>query len=56
MADKEKKLLPGDAGYKGGIFHTTVVYNGQSKDVRTVKDANGNPVSVIITDKILGIF
>ena len=56
MAEKEKRLYPGDAGYQGGIFHTTVVINGQSKDVRTVKDSNGNPVSVIITDKILGIF
>ena len=42
--------------YQGGIFHTTVVINGRSKDVRTVKDPNGNPTSVIITDKILGIF
>ena len=56
MNDKEKRLWPGDPGYQGGITHTTVVINGRSKDVRTIKDSNGNPTSVIITDKILGIF
>lgn len=56
MADKEKRLYPGDVGYLGGIFHSTVTINGKTKDVRTVKDPNGNVVSVIVTDKIFGIF
>ena len=52
----DEKKKPGDEGYLGGIFHTTVAINGEVKDVRTEKDANGNPVSVIVSDKILGIF
>ena len=56
MAEKEKRLYPGDIGYKGGVTNATVVINGKSKNVRTVKDPNGNVVSVIVTDKILGIF
>ena len=53
---EEKRLYPGDVGYKGGVTHTTVYINGQAKDVRTVKDRNGNAKSVIITNKIFGIF
>lgn len=57
MFEKEKKLpLPGDKDYLGGIFNTTVVINGESKNVRTEKDMYGNIVSVIVTDKIFGIF
>lgn len=54
--NEKKKPLPGDKDYQGGIFHSTVRINGQTKDVRTVKDNNGNPVSVIISDKLWGIF
>ena len=51
MSEKEeKRLYPGDVGYKGGIFHTTVYIDG------TVKDPNGNVQAVFVTDKILGIF
>lgn len=53
---EEKRLWPGDVGYQGGVFHTTVTINGKTKDVRTVKDPNGNPVTVTVTDKIFGIF
>jgi len=56
MPDEKGRLWPGDIGYKGGVTHTTVVINGQTKDVRTERDRNGNPVSVIVTDKIFGIF
>lgn len=56
MSEEKKKLYPGDEGYLGGIFHSTVRINGQNKDVRVVKDANGNPVSVLESNKILGIF
>ena len=57
MSEKEeKRLYPGDVGYKGGIFHTTVCIDGQVKDVKTVKDPNGNVQAVFVTNKILGIF
>ena len=56
MTEKEKKLLPGDEGYLGGITHSTVRINGQNKDVRIEKDGNGNVVSMLVSDKILGIF
>ena len=56
MTEEKKRLYPGDVGYPGGIFNTTVYIDGKAKNVRTVKDPNGNVVSVFITDKILGIF
>lgn len=56
MEDKKKKLWPGDEGYKGGIFNSTVYIDGKAKNVRTEKDGDGNIVSVIVTDKICGIF
>lgn len=56
MAEEKKKLYPGDDGYPGGVFNTTVYIDGKAKNVRTVKDSDGNVVSVIVTDKILGIF
>ena len=48
----EKKSYPGDADYKGGVFHTIVYIDGKRKDVRTEKDGDGNVISVSITDKI----
>ena len=57
MSEKEeKRLYPGDVGYKGGIFNTTVYIDGKAKNVRTVKDPNGNVEAVFVTDKIFGIF
>lgn len=53
---KEKRLYPGDVGYKGGHFYTTVIIDGKAKNVHTIKDANGNTVYVGVTDKFLGIF
>lgn len=57
MTDKEKRIpSPGDLDYKGGIFHTTAYINGKAYDVRTVKDAQGNIVSVTESPKLWGIF
>ena len=56
MPDEKKRLYPGDVGYQGGVFNTTIYVDGKAKNVRTVKDPNGNVVSVFITDKIFGIF
>lgn len=56
LEKEEKRLYPGDIGYKGGIFHTTVCIDGKVKDVKTVKDPNGNVQAVFVTNKILGIF
>lgn len=56
MPEKEKKLYPGDEGYKGGISHGTVRINKKNNDVRIERDSNGNIVSTIVTPKILGIF
>ena len=52
----EKKLQPGDKDYPGGITNATVRINGKNYNVRTVKDENGNVISVIQTPKIFGIF
>ena len=54
--EEKKRLYPGDVGYPGGVTHTTVVIDGKTKDVRTERDAYGNVVSVIVTNKIFGIF
>ena len=51
-----KKLYPGDVGYPGGVTYSTIIVDGKVKEVRTEKDAYGNVVSVIIRDKIFGIF
>ena len=51
---EEKRLYPGDAGYKGGTFNTIVYVDGKAKNMKTVKDSNGNVVYVSITEKILG--
>lgn len=56
MSEEKKRLYPGDVGYQGGIFHSTVYIGGKAKDVKTVKDPNGNVVAVYVTDKIFGIF
>lgn len=56
MSDDKKKLYPGDAGYQGGVTHTTIYVDGKAKNVRTVKDAYGNVIYVGVTDKIFGIF
>ena len=56
MSEEKKRLYPGDVGYQGGVFHTTVYIDGKAKDVRTVKDPNGNVLCVTVTDKIFGIF
>ena len=53
---EEKRLYPGDVGYKGGTFSSTVYVDGKVKEVKTVKDANGNVVAVYVSNKILGIF
>ena len=54
--EKEKRLWPGDPGYKGGTFETTAVIDGKPKNVRTIKDANGNILFMSVTDSFLGIF
>lgn len=53
---EEKKLYPGDPGYQGGIFISTVRINGQNKEVKTIKDGNGNILYLSETNKIFGIF
>lgn len=53
---KEKRPWPGDPGYKGGTFNTTVFIDGKAKNVRTIKDADGNILFTSITDSFLGIF
>ena len=55
MSD-DKKLAPGDAGYKGGEYTCTMVIDGKSKNVRVRKNANGDIVYMGVSDKIFGIF
>jgi len=54
--ENEKKALPGDPGYLGGTFTSTVVINGKAYEVRVVKDAYGNVVYTSTTPKFLGLF
>lgn len=54
--DDNKKLAPGDAGYKGGEYTATMVIGGKSKDVRVRKNANGDIVYMGVSDKVFGIF
>lgn len=54
--NKEKRLYPGDNGYPGGEYWTTMVIDGKTKNVRVVKDAYGNIVYMGVTDKIFGLF
>ncbi len=57
MSEKEeKRLYPGDVGYKGGTFKTTVHANGKHVEVTTVKDSSGNVIAVYTRDLFLGIF
>lgn len=52
----EKHLMPGDKGYKGGKFTSTVYINGKAYNCTTVKDKNGNVRYEGISSKFLGIF
>ena len=56
MEKEEKRLWPGDVGYKGGEYTGTVVVDGKAKTAHIKKDPNGNIVYMALTDKILGIF
>ena len=53
---EEKRLYPGDVGYKGGVFTTRVYSKGKNVEITTVKDSNGNVQSVFVRDLFLGIF
>lgn len=54
--EEKKKLCPGDQGYQGGVFYTTVRIDGKIKEVKTIKDSNGNVTYVSVRDSFLGIF
>ena len=56
MSEEKKRLYPGDVGYPGGTFYTTIHVDGKVKEVKTVKDSNGNVVSIFVRDKLFGIF
>lgn len=56
MDKEEKKLYPGDKGYPGGKFRSTVFIDGKAKQLEVIKDANGNVVFTSLTDKIFGLF
>lgn len=56
LMEEKEKLYPGDKGYQGGEFHSTVYIHGRAYDVKTVKDAYGNVVGVYESPKIFGIF
>lgn len=48
---EEKRLYPGDVGYKGGVTVTNTIVNGRHQIVRTVTDPSGRPMSVIVIDR-----
>ena len=54
--EKEKRLYPGDVGYKGGTFKTRVYVDGKSLEITTVKDSDGNVIAVYTRELFLGIF
>lgn len=54
--DEEERKYPGDPGYKGGTFTTDVHTEKGSVRIKTVKDANGNIISVTEEPLWLGIF
>lgn len=56
MEKEKEKLSPGDPGYPGGVSFTTARINGQTKEVRVVKDAYGNVVYIGERTKAFGIF
>ncbi len=51
----EKKLRPGDIGYKGETFTTTIHTKNGSYRLRITKDENGNILSVREDKLFLGI-
>lgn len=55
MSD-EKRLYPGDVGYKGGETITEIHANGKHVRLHTIKDSNGNIISVWEEPLIFGIF
>lgn len=52
----ERKPMPGDKDYKGGVFKTRVYSDGKNVEVTTTKDAEGNILNVSIKKLIMGIF
>lgn len=56
MEKEEKKLYPGDKGYKGWTPTTRVYSKGKNVEITTKKDENGNVQAVFVRDLWLGIF
>lgn len=56
MSEEEKRLYPGDVGYKGGTFKTTGYVNGKRVEITTVKDPAGNIQAVFTRDLFGGLF
>ena len=54
--EEKRRPQPGDIDYKGGVSYTNIIINGEAKEARIEKDPNGNIVTAIVSDKILGIF
>ena len=56
MEDR-KTLYPGDNGYLGGTFITEVydAETGKTFEITTIKDSNGNIVSVSKREKLFGL-
>ena len=54
--EEKKKLYPGDNGYPGGHFVTSVHTKGKHVRLHVIKDSNGNIVSVYEEPLIFGIF
>ena len=52
----EKKLRPGDIGYKGETFATTIHTKNGSYRLHITKNENGNILSVREDKFFLGIF
>ena len=52
----EKKLYPGDKGYKGGVESTRIYSKGKNVEVTTKRNANGDIEAVFVRDLFLGIF
>ena len=53
---EEKKLYPGDKGYKGGTTSTRVYSKGKNIEITTIKDSDGNVKAVFVRDLFLGAF
>lgn len=57
MADENnRRLYPGDPGYKGGTFVTRVYQDDKNIEITTKKDADGNIIAIFVRDLFLGIF